>query len=45
MYIIARIEDPAVIEKLRKLLEHKDAYHAARRLPQSRAPPQGSLFG
>ena len=43
--IIACIEDPMVIEKILRHLERKDACHAARRLPPSRAPPQASLFG
>ena len=42
--IIACIEDPVVIEKILTHLDRKDASHAARRLPPSRAPPQASLF-
>ena len=37
--IIACIEDPVVIKKLLSHLERKDACHAARRLPPSRASP------
>jgi hypothetical protein len=42
--ILACIEDPVVIEKILTHLDRKDASHAARRLPPSRAPAQASLF-
>ena len=38
-------EDPVVIEKILRHLEHKDAAATATRSPPSRAPPQVSLFG
>ena len=40
--ILACIEDPVVIEKILTHLDRKDASHAARRLPPSRASP-GSM--
>ncbi len=43
--IIAFIEEPVVIEQIFTNLERKDACVASRRLPPSRAPPQGRLFG
>jgi len=43
--IIACIEDPRVIEKILADLEEKVLTVAAPLLPDSRAPPQSSLFG
>ncbi len=57
MKVIACIEDPVVMPKalaalagqaLRKILNHlkeKGEYQDAFRLPESRGPPQTSLFG
>ena len=57
MKVIACIEDPVVMPKalaalavqaLRKILNHlkvKGEYRDAFRLPESRGPPQSSLFG
>jgi hypothetical protein len=42
--IIACIEDPAVIEKILRHLERKDAA-VTLHSPPSRGPPQGRLFG
>ena len=41
--IIACIEELAVIEKILRHLERKDAAATATRSPPSRAPPQGQL--
>ena len=43
--VIACIEDPVVIQKILMHLEEKALTRAARLLPDSRAPPQSSLFG
>jgi hypothetical protein len=43
--IIACIEDPVVIEKIRMHLECKDALGADRCSPPSRGPPHASLIG
>ena len=45
MHVIAFIEDPVVIEKILTHIDKKAACGTARRLPPSRAPPLGSLFG
>jgi len=42
MKVIACIEDPVVIQKI---LKEKGEYQDAFRLPESRGPPQTSLFG
>ena len=42
--IIACIEDPVVIEKIRTHLDAKTAEPEAPRRPLCRAPPQASLF-
>jgi hypothetical protein len=42
--VIACIEDPVVIQKILDLLKEKGAYQDAVRLPESRGPPQTSLF-
>jgi hypothetical protein len=44
MRIIARIEDPKVIEKILAHLDAKASEPEAPRLSPSRAPPQASLF-
>ena len=43
--VIACIEDPVVIKKILMHLEEKAPTRAALLLPDSRAPPQSSLFG
>ena len=43
--VIACIEDPVVIKKILVHLEEKLPARAALLLPDSRAPPQSSLFG
>jgi hypothetical protein len=43
--VIACIEDPVVIKKILTHLEEKLPARAALLLPDSRAPPQASLFG
>jgi hypothetical protein len=43
--VIACIEDPVVIKKILMHLEEKSPTRAALLLPDSRAPPQSSLFG
>jgi hypothetical protein len=43
--VIACIEDPVVIKKILTYLEEKLPTQAALLLPDSRAPPQSSLFG
>jgi hypothetical protein len=43
--VIACIEDPVVIKKILMHLEEKAPMRAAPLLPDSRAPPQSSLFG
>jgi hypothetical protein len=43
--VIACIEDPLVIQKILNHLKEKGEYHDAFRLPESRGPPQTSLFG
>ena len=45
MNVIACIEDPVVIKKILTYLEEKLPIRAALLLPDSRAPPQSSLFG
>lgn len=45
MKVIACIEDPVVIQKILNHLKEKDTYQDAVRLPESRGPPQTSLFG
>ena len=42
---IACIEDPVIIKKILTYLEEKLPTQAALLLPDSRAPPQSSLFG
>jgi hypothetical protein len=42
--VIACIEDPMVIKKILDHMNSKSAVSAKKRLPQSRAPPQGCLF-
>ena len=42
--VIACIKDPLVIKKIRDHLDKKMASDEQTRRPQSRAPPQGSLF-
>jgi hypothetical protein len=44
MKVIACIEDPSVIKKILTHLKEKAPTAAALRLPESRAPPQVSLF-
>ena len=43
--VIACIEDPVVIKKILVHLQEKSLVRAALLLPDSRAPPQSSLFG
>jgi hypothetical protein len=43
--VIASIEDPAVIKQILAHLERKAESKEFYPLPESRAPPQGSLFG
>jgi hypothetical protein len=43
--VIACIEDPVIIKKILRHLEEKSPTRAALLLPDSRAPPQSSLFG
>ena len=43
--VIASIEDPAVIKQILAHLERKAESKEFNLLPESRAPPQGSLFG
>jgi hypothetical protein len=43
--VIACIEDPVVIKEILTHLEKKEPMRAALLLPDSRAPPQASLFG
>ena len=43
--VIASIEDPAVIKQILAQLEKKAESKEFYPLPESRAPPQGSLFG
>ena len=43
--LVACIEAPEVIEKILTHLDSKATGVVARRLPPSRAPPQGSLSG
>jgi len=43
--VIACIEDPVIIKKILTHLEEKSPTRAALLLPDSRAPPQSSLFG
>jgi hypothetical protein len=43
--VIACIEDSVVIKKILTYLEEKLPMQAALLLPDSRAPPQSSLFG
>ena len=45
MKVIACIEDPVVIQKILNHLKEKGEYQDAFRLPESRGPPQTSLFG
>ena len=45
MKVIACIEDPVVIQKILNHLKEKGEYQDAFRLPESRGPPQMSLFG
>jgi hypothetical protein len=42
--VIACIEDPMVIKNILDHMNSKSAVSAKKRLPQSRAPPQGCLF-
>ncbi|MCP3951993.1 MAG: hypothetical protein GY697_07210, partial [Desulfobacterales bacterium] len=42
--VIACIKDPRVIKKILDHLDKKTASDQRKRRPQSRAPPQGSLF-
>ena len=44
MKVIACIEDPVVIQKILNHLKEKGEYQDAFRLPESRGPPQTSLF-
>jgi hypothetical protein len=39
------IEDPVVIQKILDHLHQKGAFQNAVRLPESRGPPQTSVFG
>ena len=43
--VIASIEDPVVIKQILAHLERKAESKEFNPLPESRAPPQGSLFG
>ena len=43
--VIACIEDPVIIKKILMHLEEKSPTRAALLFPDSRAPPQSSLFG
>jgi len=43
--LIACIEDPVIIKKILTYLEEKLPTRAVHLLPDSRAPPQSSLFG
>jgi hypothetical protein len=43
--VIACIEDPVVIKKILTHLEEKSPARSALLFPDSRAPPQSSLFG
>ena len=43
--VIACIEDPVVIKKILTHLEKKEPMRVVLLLPDSRAPPQSSLFG
>ena len=43
--VIACIEDPVVIKKILTYMEDKVSVRVAPLLPDSRAPPQSSLFG
>jgi hypothetical protein len=43
--VIASIEDPAVIKQILAYLKRKVESKELNPLPESRAPPQGSLFG
>ena len=43
--VIACIEDPVVIQEILTHLEKKEPMRAVLLLPDSRAPPQASLFG
>ena len=43
--VIASIEDPAVIKQILAHLQRKAESKEFNPLPESRAPPQGSLFG
>lgn len=45
MKVIACIEDPVVIQKILNHLKEKGEYQDTFRLPESRGPPQTSLFG
>ena len=45
MKVIACIEDPMIIKKILTHLEEKSPARSALLLPDSRAPPQSSLFG
>ena len=45
MKVIACIEDPVVIKKILEHLKEEGEYQDAFRLPESRGPPQTSLFG
>jgi hypothetical protein len=43
--VIACIEDPVIIKKILMYLEEKSSTLTALLLPDSRVPPQSSLFG
>jgi hypothetical protein len=43
--VIASIEDPVVIKQILAHLQRKAESKEFNPLPESRAPPQGSLFG
>jgi len=43
--VLASIENPAVIKQILAHLERKAESKEFNLLPESRAPPQGSLFG
>jgi hypothetical protein len=43
--VIACIEDPMIIKKILTHLEEKSPARSALLLPDSRTPPQSSLFG
>jgi len=45
MYIIACIEDPAVIRKILKHLQEQSPLDSRVPIPNPRAPPQAGLFG